>query len=296
MIGNRRVIAKRPGGKLPPPKFSGEPEDANRPELPGFEIIRLHFSVDEEATAKALAQQSQMSPEDWEREHNLKSVGSRGSYPVYSGWRRHLHEDGSIFYDPSWGEIYRGWDFGKIHPAVEFFQADGRLVNGIDEVTDENVDLPEFADKVLLHCQRRYPGATFIDRCDPSGRNEKDTGPSSVRALRKKGINVRFKITEVEEGISIMTRLIMGLDVSGRPFLQINPRRMPHLAKAIRDGYRRNKKGDLIKDGTHDHYPDAARYAIIAISPDTSGAAAIDIHTERARNYRYRPNNSLTGY
>jgi hypothetical protein len=268
--------------------------------LPGFEVIRLHFSVDEEATRKAMSQKRQMSPEDWEREHNLKSVGGQTSYAVFSGWRREFHEDTNLQYKPAWGTIYRGWDFGRVRPAVELFQANGRLVDGIDEITDENIDLDAFCEKVLAHCNRYYSKAHFADRCDPSGRNQKDTGKSSVAILRDFGLKPRWKLYRdgdgLEESITTVTRLVMGLDHSGRPLLQINPRKMPRLAEAMRGGYRRNKRGEVIKDGKVDHFIDAARYAIIPVAPVKGRHGRADVHTEKAKNYRYQPRNDITGY
>ena len=56
----------------------------------------------------------------------------------------------------------------------------------------------------------------------------------------------------------------------GRPYIMVNPKKCPRLSAAMRGGYKRNKKGEIIKDGVNDHYVDAARYAIMGTTFETS--------------------------
>jgi hypothetical protein len=113
--------------------------------------------------------------------------------------------------------------------------------------------------KVLGHSNMNFPGCTFVDWVDVSGRNEDQWGNSSMGSMKKYGLHPRGKDQTVEEGIQSMKRDLVMLD-DGRPYLMINPTKCPHLAAAMRGGYKRNKKGEIVKDGEHDHPIDAARY------------------------------------
>jgi hypothetical protein len=113
--------------------------------------------------------------------------------------------------------------------------------------------------KVLAHSNQNFPGCTFVDWVDVSGRNIDQWGNSSLGTMRKYGLKPQGKDQKVEEGIQAMKRDMVMLD-DGRPYLMVNPVKCPHLAQAFRGGLKRNQKGEIVKDGTNDHPVDAARY------------------------------------
>jgi len=229
----------------------------------GFQVIRLHYSADpdkDDAWAKKVA--SEYPTEDFDREFELKPVGLKDVRPVFGDYKKQLHE-GDLFWKPSIGRVlYRGWDFGKVHPAVEFMQINGLEKNFIDEIAPDNIMEEQFVQMVLAHSNQFYRGATFVDWVDVSGRNEDRWGNSSMKTLKSYGINPRGKDQLIEEGILQMCRELV-LMTNGRPYIMVNAKKCPRLAAAMRGGYKRNKTGEIIKDGINDHYVDAARYCLM---------------------------------
>jgi hypothetical protein len=237
----------------------------NDPELgEGFQIIRLHISADpEKDEAWAAKAKQEYSTEDWEREFELKPVGILETRPVFGDYKKTFHESDSLVWKPSAGRvIYRCWDFGKVHPACEFMQVNGLEKNFIGEVAPDNVLEETFVQLVLAHSNQNYPKCNFLDWVDVSGRNEDRWGNSSMKTLRSYGISPKGKDQTIEEGILQMGKELV-LTTGGRPCIMVNPKACPRLAAAMRGGYKRNKKGEIIKDGIHDHYIDAARYGIM---------------------------------
>src|SRR5262245_1949839 len=239
---------------------------AENNEIPGFQVVKLHYSADPEKDEAWAAKSKQEYPsEDWEREFELKPVGHVGNYPVFGDYKRALHESDKLVYVPSKTKILiRGWDFGKVHPVVEYLQTDGLLKNFVGELYGNNILLDPFVQKVLEFSKAEFPGATFIDWVDATGKNEKDDGRSSVKVLMAYGLKPRWRMQEIEEGIKYMREEQVKLQ-EGRPHFMLNPVKCPHLAAACRGGYQRDKQGKPIKDGTHDHPVDAARYAIMGV-------------------------------
>lgn len=227
----------------------------------GFVVFKLPYWADPDKDAKWAEKVKKEYPsDDWDREFELKPVGTKDSYPVFPDWKRGLHEDDKLAWRPSQGKvIYRGWDFGKVHPCVEFAQCYGNYKNYIDEISENQIFIEQLVQKVLTHSNIHYPGCRFVDWVDVSGRNEDQWGNSSMATLRKYGLHPKGKDQTIEAGIQAMKRDMVMME-NGRPYLMINPVKCPQLATACRGGYKRNPKGEIIKDGIHDHSVDAARY------------------------------------
>lgn len=239
----------------------------------GFTVVKLEVSADPEKGDDWLERQrGEYSKEDFEREFLLKPVGAQDSYPVFSDYYKDRHESSTLDYKRHLQYIYRGWDFGKVHPCVVFLQPEGECINIIYELYGTNIDLPPFARQVVADSGLLFPNAKFVDWGDASGVNERDNGRASIRLLREDfGITVRYYRKEVEEGITEMSKYL--LQYSGnRPRLMVNPVRAPHVAEAMRGGYRRKPDGKIIKDGEHDHPVDAARYGFQGVVLNISAA------------------------
>jgi hypothetical protein len=228
----------------------------------GFVVLKLHYSADDEKDAKWAERTKKEYPsDDWDREFELKPVGTKDSYPVFPDWRRALHEDPNLVWIPSKGKtIYRGWDFGKVHPCVEFVQIFGNRKHYIDEIFETQIFIDQLVQKVLSHSNVNFPNCRFVDWVDVSGRNEDQWGNSSMATMRKYGLHPKGKDQTIEAGIQQMKMDMVRLE-DGKPYLRVNPIKCPRLAAALRGGYKRNPKGEIIKDGEHDHPVDAARYA-----------------------------------
>src|SRR5689334_18082493 len=94
----------------------------NKP-VTGFTVVRLETTADPAKGDEWLAEQAkQYTKEDFEREFLLQPVGERDSYPVFSEYRKDIHEDPTLAYKRNLQFVYRGWDFGRVHPCVEFLQ------------------------------------------------------------------------------------------------------------------------------------------------------------------------------
>jgi hypothetical protein len=237
----------------------------------GFQVIRLHYSADPEKDEKwANKVKTEYPTEDFDREFELKPVGLKDVRPVFGDYKKALHEDENLLWRPSAGRlIYRGWDFGKIHPACEFMQVIDLQRNYIGEVAPDNIMEEQFVQLVLSYSATNFPNCTFIDWVDVSGRNEDRWGNSSMKTLRAYGIHPRGKDQHIENGILEMCKGMVMM-AGGRPYIVVNPKKCPRLVTAFRGGYKRNKNGEIMKDGIHDHYVDAARYVYMGATADTS--------------------------
>ena len=233
--------------------------------IDGFTVVRLETSADPDKGAEWLAAEAKKHrKEDFEREFLLMPVGQQDSYPVFGDYQRPNHENELLRYNRHLKYIYRGWDFGKVHPCVEFVQPAGQHMNVIYEIYGTNIMLDQFASRVLADSGLYFPGAIFVDWGDASGVNERDDGRPSIIVLRDKGIHLRQRRQQVEEGISAIAKGLFTW-AEGRPLIQVNPTNCPHLADAMRGGYRRNPAGVIVKDGKNDHPVDAFRYAFNGI-------------------------------
>ena len=231
----------------------------------GFTVIRLETSADPAKDSAWLAAQAKQHPkDDFDREFLLLPVGRADSYPVFGDYQRQHHESELLRYNYHLKYIYRGWDFGKVHPCVEFIQPDGQKLNVIYEIYGTNIMLEQFAERVLADSGLYFPGAMFVDWGDASGVNEKDDGRPSIRVLADKGIRLRIRRQPVEDGVREISKTLIAW-TEGRPVLQINPKTCPHLVEAMRGGYRRNPAGIIVKDGKNDHPADAFRYGFSGI-------------------------------
>ncbi len=260
----------------------------------GFQVLRLHYSADpEKFTPEHIKKLKADTPsEDWEREFELKPVGHMGNYPVYGDYKKSLHESSSLQYNPVLKDVIRGWDFGKVHPVVVFIQVDGLKKDVIGEVYGTQIYLPQFCQQVLEYSQKNFPGAKFTDWVDATGKNERDNGLSSVAVLRQYGIKPKWRMQDIEEGVDLIKHELIRI-VEGRPQLMFNPVKAPRLCDAMRGGYQRDKKGKVIKDGTHDHAPDAFRYAMSGILTGVARDKAD--YYNKLKNYKYKPMNPFTG-
>jgi hypothetical protein len=134
--------------------------------------------------------------------------------------------------------------------------------NFIGEVAPDNILEEQFIQLVIAYSNQNFPNCTFVDWIDISGRNEDRWGNSSIKTLKSYGIVPRGRDQGVEDGIQAMIKEVV-MTTNGRPYMMVNPKSCPRLTAAMRGGYKRNKKGEIVKDGIHDHYVDAARYAVM---------------------------------
>jgi len=265
----------------------------NKPNVEELMVVSLPYSVDPEKDEAWVARtKPKYSNEDWQREFGLKPAGHKDVYPVFGDWRKELHERKDLRFDPAL-QLYLGWDFGKVHPCVELFQVRGAHLDFIDEFYGNNIYLNQVCLEINLRLgQMGHPINTSW--VDATGKNDNFEGRNHIKVLKENGFtNVKFRYQDIEPGIAIMQRLINTF-ADGRPCLCVNPDRCPHLCEAMRGGYKRDKRGTPIKDGTFDHPVDACRYGVVGVSFGLENK--MDLQMAKAKAYRFKPRNPWTGY
>lgn len=221
--------------------------------------------------------------------------------PVYGDFRESMHV-AEVQANP-YLTMFRGWDFGYRRPACVWSQLDslGNL-NVLAEELGRDEDLRAFARRVLMRSQLMFPGVDqWEDYCDPAGAQHSDKGQSSVQMLIECGIQPRYRVTKIEEGLTLMRGLISRIQ-NGRPALQVHPR-CKVLVEGFLGGYHypperegKTSAESPWKDGYYDHLQDALRYVIVNI-----GRLVGESYTQRTNDWaRFmappRPRNAVTGY
>jgi len=157
-------------------------------------------------------------------------------------------------------DICCGWDFG-LTPACVFTQVhpDGRWVI-LREMWSDDMGIDEFGDAVVDFCNREFPGYTFRDVGDPSGKARMATDEKScMDILRTKKRNVRSASTNalIPRLEAVKRRLIRS--AKGKALLTIDPR-CRRLVDGFSGGYRYVERGN---SGLHSDTPEKNRYSHI---------------------------------
>jgi len=163
--------------------------------------------------------------------------------------------------------LYRSLDFGFVNPFVCLWvQVDGEgVVRIIDEYVRRRATIDVHAEQIMQRtaCNEDAVVCTF---CDPSGAARNDIiGTSAVRVLRDHGIRVRYRRSEISEGIELIRRALKAGDGTSR--LIVSPR-CGRLIEALRcyhypDDVKRRGSELPVKDGVYDHPIDALRYFFV---------------------------------
>jgi len=174
-----------------------------------------------------------------------------------------------------------GWDFGFRNPAVVAAQDDPMTgqIRVLWSQQGERILLDDFAKKIVSIRNRKWPGAEFLDYCDPHGRNRDDRGnKTSIDILKDNGVHPRFKDTAVTYGINIMAELLTRFaPKTKQPSLIVDGSNAQLVADAFHIGYVQDprydeeQKPDMLvpfKDGFYDHAMDALRYILVHLRGD----------------------------
>lgn len=154
--------------------------------------------------------------------------------------------------------------------------------------------LRPFLTKVMIQCNKMFPGARYSFFCDPHG-NDKDlqgrTAETAVSILKDMGYPPRFTRMSTERGLDVLFKAMSTHSPSKYgpvPGLWIDPQ-CEDLITALSLGYCNKKdtpKGrlDPLKDGTHDHLVDVLRYWATHVRGRTgSGSTQHTEHTDLGR-------------
>lgn len=234
-----------------------------------FCVARVHYTADPDKNTPEWLQEAKKGTDDrgWAREYEITYDVFDGK-PVFGSFGdKHIQ---TFEYNQEKVEyVYRGWDFGFHHPAVvfAFFNKEDQLCVR-HEILGDNEFIKEFAERVKRFSLATFPGAKFLDACDPAGSAVKDVPDTSIQVLNGMGIQPVFRKSLIDEGLEIIRqRLILRND--GKYGMLIHPD-CKILIDAMKGGYRyaERKEGSAekeepLKDGYFEHLCDSLRYLCI---------------------------------
>lgn len=224
--------------------------------------------------------------------------------PVYPEYNDNLHcvECATVPEEP----VYRGWDFG-LTPACVFAQVTptGNLVV-VDELVSDLMGIDRFADEVLLHSSKHFPGRQFIDVGDPAGNAKSQTDERTCFSiLNAKGIWAEPGLQTPTLRWESVRKPLRTLGVGGRPMFQMHPR-CKVLRKGFQGGYHFRKMkvaGDRFASeadkNRYSHPHDALQYICTIIFGEGLMTPRYDGRDDQDAmdDFRYAPDRSrVTGY
>jgi hypothetical protein len=158
--------------------------------------------------------------------------------------------------------MIRGWDFGRRRPCVVFCQVDDLgSVRIYDTYLGQNEDLYLFSDKVIRFSNRKYNTFQFEDYCDIAGKQERDSGQSSITILNNQRIYPKFRYSSPDARATFIRKMMRERTQSGEEKFLIDPRN-EYLIEALLGGYYVDDDGKPKKDGYFEHGIDALGYVI----------------------------------
>lgn len=230
----------------------------------GYEIFRSKTSDNAENLPDGYLEELRKTyPEDWQKRFLDGHFGVlQAGDPAFPDFTEaeHVRKIEPIKGLP----MIRGWDFGKKHPCCVFAQIDelGRF-RIYRALLGENKDIYEFSDMVLAMSRQFYNHwflrNEFEDYCDIAGKQEHDSGITSVQVLQQKRVFPTYRYSRVEKRVREMRRM-MRERIQKFPKFSIDPCNqygIEALMSACID-----EKAELKKDGYFDHFLDAVGYII----------------------------------
>ena len=138
----------------------------------GFRILRLHYSADpiKRKPEWKLNERKKFGEAEWNREEELIWEALDGK-PVYSEfWSAEFHTAKTkLGWNPKL-TVVRGWDFG-LNGACIFAQLfPHRRLFILRELVSEDIAFERLLDEVARLSAEWFPGASFVEFIDPSGR------------------------------------------------------------------------------------------------------------------------------
>lgn len=236
----------------------------------GFAVATIHYTADPNKAKPEwkATEEKKYTERAWNREYEIdySTYGGKPFYPSFSEMNI-----ATVPIEYQHGEIlYRGWDFGFHRPCVVITK-----LNQFDQwswmkaILGKDEGIMAFGKRVRTFCLSTYPGAKYIDACDPSGKNVTDkSDKTSVDILRMLGIAPQFRKQPRKQGAEIIRqKLIMRVD--GKPGI-IVARDQEYLIDMMKAGlhYPEPKEGQpekefYFKDDYYDHGADALRYLAV---------------------------------
>ncbi len=171
------------------------------------------------------------------------------------------------------GRTFRAIDFGYRHPYVIWAQqsVEGNMVI-FDEWEGHDATIEDMALQIsridLKHGISESD--VTVTACDPAGAAINDSGLSAVERLKKKGMKLTWRNSEILTGVELVK--VMLKDSNGNISLRFSPT-VQKLLDHLRHYRWGNENGNPVKDDVHDHGLDALRYLIINLHIPTPKAS-----------------------
>lgn len=195
--------------------------------------------------------------------------------------------------------VVRGWDFGRT-PACVFTQVlpSGQWVI-LAELFTQDMGIDEFAGAVVSASAQWFPGAEFVDFCDPAGFDPAQTDSRScVDHMVKYHIHPRPGAKTLTPRLESVKRRLRMTD-RGKPMLLVSPN-CKILSAGFGGGYCYEEIGrtgiytDKPAKTKHSHLHDALQYAASGLF---GGSALVDEDRQAEElNEQYAPLDPEVGY
>lgn len=228
-----------------------------------IKLFSLHFSVDEDATSRAMSAKKKLPKDQWEREYNLsyKTVAGDKVYPDFDE-QKHVREF-EIFSNVP---MIRSFDFG-LKPAAVWAQYKDNILYILHELNPEGIKTWDFRDLVIetsYEMENKYEMTwTYEDYCDIAGSYKSDKSiQTDIEIFNDRGIYPQYAFHGIYGGIELMRKLFF------QDLIVIHPNCTTVIA-ALNGGYHfpEQKVGVQkpkvllpFKDGKYDHLMDCIRY------------------------------------
>jgi hypothetical protein len=234
-----------------------------------FCIARVHYSCDPEKNTPEWLEKAKRGSSDksWQREYEISYDVFEGK-PVFDEFgEQHIK---AFEYNVEQNQnVFRSWDFGFHHPAclLSFMNSYDQLCFR-SEIMGHDENIKDFGIRVRNFSLANFPGAKWLDCCDPAGASVKDTSETSVQVLNSLGIYPIFRKSFIAEGLEII-RQRLKIRNDGRLGVIFHPD-CKITIDGMKGGYRfgeiregQAEKEEPLKDGFFDHLMDCARYTCI---------------------------------
>lgn len=175
-----------------------------------FFVLRLHYTADEDKRDPAwnAAMRAECPSEaiyQMEYEINYSALEGTRYFPKFQ-LNPHVKEVYKEYYDKG-KNVLRGWDFGRLAPAVTFDQISNNDVFLImKEIVGDNIIISDFAQNVIEFSDKYFPNVKFEDYGDIAGTHRGSTSnKTDVQILKDFGINVHCKFSKsVEKSLELI--------------------------------------------------------------------------------------------
>lgn len=237
----------------------------------GFTVVRVHYEADPLKASPEWSNEEMKgySPRAWMREFEIDYSHYDGK-PFFPEFQEYNIAKRAFEYKHN-EVLYRGWDFGFHRPCCVITK-----LNEFDQwcwmkmILGEEEGIMAFGKRVRQFCLSTYPGAKYIDACDPAGDSVSDKSEkTSIGILNTLGIWPQFRKQPIKQGAEIIRQKLM-MRVDGKPGILISPDQEYfidmmkgglHYPEATREG--QIEKEFYLKDGYYDHGGDALRYIAV---------------------------------